>query len=208
MFAPLRGSRAWSAATLTIRPPALPRRIAATASRQQRKQLPRLSSISRRSNSPLVSVSGAKAKPPATWIEVQPAIELPHPCLIRQARRGDQAQRPAGKTLLLFLLSVGHMAMGTSRQQCIYHRAPQSTRCHRLPPRDDHENPSDPPVPQPQSSGARHHLLHQPRQGAKRSLLPSAASSSISAVIRTPGRRPSPLGSTPRSPAHPFRPFV
>src|SRR6516162_2212573 len=76
-FAPLRGSRAWSAATLTMRPPgrpsALPRRIAVTASRQQRKQLTRLSSIIRRSNSPLVSVSGAKAKPPAIWIEAQSA---------------------------------------------------------------------------------------------------------------------------------------
>ena len=76
-FAPLRGSRAWSAATLTMRPPALPRRIAVTASRQQRKQLTRLSSISRRSNSPLVSVSGAKAKPPAIWIEAQSAGSPP-----------------------------------------------------------------------------------------------------------------------------------
>src|SRR5215468_5491570 len=73
IFAPVRGSRAWRAATLTIRPPAFPRRIAATASRQQRKQLTRLSSISRRSSSPLVSVSGAKAKPPAIWIEAQSA---------------------------------------------------------------------------------------------------------------------------------------
>ena len=75
IFAPSRGSRAWRAATLTIRPPGrpstFPRRIAATASRQQRKQLTRLSSISRRSSSALVSVSGAKAKPPATWIEAQ-----------------------------------------------------------------------------------------------------------------------------------------
>src|SRR5215469_2339424 len=71
ILAPSRGSRAWRAVTLTMRPPAFPRRIAATASRQQRKQLTRLSSICRRSNSPLVSVSGAKAKPPAIWIEAQ-----------------------------------------------------------------------------------------------------------------------------------------
>src|SRR4029077_8943530 len=93
------------------------------------------------------------------------AIELRHRRLIRQARHGDQAQRPAGKAFLLPLLPIGHMAMGARRQQCAHHRAPQSAgarappppamrpppraperRCRRLPPRDDRENPSDPPV--------------------------------------------------------------
>src|SRR6476660_6363749 len=77
IFAPSRGSRAWRAVTLTMRPPAFPRRLAATASRQQRKQLTRLSSICRRRISPLVSVSGAKAKPPAIWIEAQSAGSPP-----------------------------------------------------------------------------------------------------------------------------------
>src|SRR5262249_33692890 len=118
----------------------------------------------------------------------QPAIELPHHCLIRRARRGDQAQRPAGQTLLLFLLSVGHMARGSGRSPqsagAIGYHAVTTTKIH-------------PPLllPQPQSSGARHRLLLQPRQGPdnilllpaptlKRSLRPSAASSSISAVTR------------------------
>src|SRR5262245_63603101 len=55
----------------------------------------------------------------------EPAIELRHRRLIRQARHGDQAQRPAGEGFLLSLLPIGHMAMGARRQHCTHHRAPQ-----------------------------------------------------------------------------------
>jgi len=85
--------------------------------------------------------------------------------------------------------------MGARRQQCSYHRAPQSagaTGYHHVTITKIHPTLL---FPAPQSSGARHRLLLRPRQGPdnllllpaptlKRSLRPSAASSSISAVTR------------------------
>src|SRR5262249_45054896 len=135
----------------------------------------------------------------------QPAIELPHHCLIRQARRGDQAQRPTGKTLLLFLLAVGHMAMGARRQQCIYHRAPQSagaTGYHHVTIAKIHPTlcfPSLNPaalVTAFFSSRARDLVISFSSRAPtlKRSLRPSAASSSVSAVTRMAWASPQSAG--------------